>query len=703
MKRLLLLLLCLCPAMPLAAANDTGASVPGRGQVLWDRYGVPHVYARDEAGLFYGFGWSQARSHGDLLLRVYGEARGRAAEYWGGKYEAQDRWLLSNDVYERARQWYRQQPAQFRADLDAFAQGINDYAARHPREIGAEVRVVLPVSAVDVVAHAHRLMNFTYVVSPNKVFQGSTGSAASSAAGASNGWAVMPSRTRDGHAMLLANPHLSWTEGVFRYYEAHLVAPGVDIYGATQVGLPVMRFAFNPDLGYTHTVNTMLGYTNYALELADGGYRFDGKMLPFHSRSVRYRVRQADGSVQDKLLQIRSSVQGTVFTRDDGRTVALRVAGLDRPGALLQYWKMSTARDFAGFQQALRMMQVPMFNIVYADRAGHAMFLDNGLLPKHPDGDLDHWRGLVPGDTSATLWTELHGYDDLPKVIDPPGGFVQNANDPPWNSTWPAQLHASDFPAYVAAPGPYSLRAQTSLALLREHPQLDFEQLVRLKTTTRSRLADRVLGQLLPAAAADTRPLVRQAGQVLARWDRDSLPDSRGALLFERWALHFAGPTFSGQGHYARKWSADDPQATPAGIADVAGALDMLEQAAQETVQRYGSLDRPFGEVSRFRIGEVDVPGSGGFGNTGAFHVITWGEPGDDGVRTPRHGETWVSMVEFSTPLKAVGLLSYGNSTQPGSAHAGDQLPLLSRRQYRTLWLSRDQVEANLEATDTLP
>jgi acyl-homoserine-lactone acylase len=46
--------------------------------------GVPHIEAASDAGVAFGFGWCQARAHGDLLLRLYGQARGRAAEYWGG-------------------------------------------------------------------------------------------------------------------------------------------------------------------------------------------------------------------------------------------------------------------------------------------------------------------------------------------------------------------------------------------------------------------------------------------------------------------------------------------------------------------------------------------------------------------------------------------------------------------------------------------
>src|SRR5437588_12360591 len=102
-------------------------SFHGRGEILWDTYGVPHVYGKDEAAVFYGFGYAQAQNHGDIVVHLYGEARGRAAEYWGEAFADSDRWLIANDVPARALAWYRASTPQFRKNLDAFAEGINAY------------------------------------------------------------------------------------------------------------------------------------------------------------------------------------------------------------------------------------------------------------------------------------------------------------------------------------------------------------------------------------------------------------------------------------------------------------------------------------------------------------------------------------------------------------------------------------------------
>lgn len=683
----------------LAASSALTASVAapsgkgGGGEILWDSFGVPHIYAKTEEGGFYGFGYAQAQSHGNLLLRMYGESRARAAEYWGDKYESQDKWLVANDVPARSIQWFKRQTPQMQKNLNAFAAGINAYAAAHPDRIAQEVKVVLPLEGVDIIAHAQRLMNFGYIASDRKVLADPS----INEAGGSNAWAVAPSRSASGKAMLLANPHLPWAPSQLTYYEAQITAPGLAIYGATQVGLPVLRFGFNNDLGFTNTVNTMQGFTSYKLTLEGDGYRFDGKTLPFRTVTKSYKVRQADGTLKTVSFEQKSTVHGPVFTLPDGKTtIALKVAGLDRPGVLEQYLDMGKARDWATFEKALRKMQVVMFNIIYADRAGHILYLDNGLLPKHAGGDLKYWSAPVPGDTSTTLWKDVHSYDDMPKLLDPATGFVQNANDPPWLATWPRALDPKAYPAYVAPVGPMSQRAQMSVKLMTKTPKISFDDFISRKLTTTSLMAERMLPELLNAAAGSDDADVKAATALLKGWDYRFEPGSRAALLFETWAALFAPKNFTDQTNYAVKWTLDDPLATPRGLKDPAAAVTMLKQAVAKTKQLYGAIDRPFGDVSRFHIGNVSVPGNGGFGNAGVFRTMTWG-PMKNGERTPVHGETWVSMVEFGTPMKAVGLMSYGNSSQPGSKHNSDQLQLLADKTFRTLWINRADIERHLE------
>lgn len=670
------------------SAVPAAASAAPKGEILYDTYGVPHIYGKDEASVFYGFGYATVQNHGDVVVKLYGQARGRAAEYWGPSEIESDKWVIANGIYERAKAWYAKEPASFRANLDAFAAGMNAYAKAHPEKLDPSVLQVFPISGVDVMAHAHRLMNYVYVAPQAKTM--------GNADAGSNAWAVMPKKSASGNTLLLANPHLPWAPSQLTYFEADLNGPGFKMYGATQVGLPVLRFMFNDRMGFTNTVNGILGATNYELKLADGGYLFDGKVLPFKTSTATLKVKQTDGSLKTETLELRSSVHGPVFARADGKTVAVRVAGLDSPGGVRQYWDMGKSKSFAEYQAIMKRLQVPSFNIVYGDKEGHIQYLYNGILPRHAEGNVAKWSGLVPGDTSATLWTETHTYEELPKVVDPPTGYVQNTNDPPWVATWPQTIQAKDYPAYMANNGPMSLRAQQSSHLMADPAKITFDDFVARKLTSHVLMTDRVLDELLAAAAQNSDPEVIEAAAVLKAWDRTVDANAKGALLFEAWARRFAGPNYLSDTNYKVRWDATKPIDTPYGLKDPAQAVAMLKAAAQEAKASYGALDRPFGEVSRFALGKVDLPGNGGFGNTGVFHVITW-SPLKDGKRTPVHGETWMSMVEFSTPLKAVGLMSYGNSTQPGSPHRSDQLEQLSQKTFRTLWTTREEVEKHVE------
>jgi acyl-homoserine-lactone acylase len=683
----------ICASPALAQAQKAPAY---RGEVLVDTYGVPHVYGKDEASMFYGFGYATVKNHGNLVLKLYAQARGRAAEYFGASEVRSDKWAIANGVYERAAAWYKLQPPKFRADLDAFAAGMNAYGKEHPEKLDPAARAVLPISGVDVVAHAHRMFNYLYVAPERRTMEAND-------ADGSNAWAVAPKKSASGNSMLLANPHLAWEPAYTTYFEMDLNAPGFHAYGATQVGLPVLRFMFNDRMGFTNTVNSIVGSTNYELTLSpDGkGYMFDGKAMPFKTATKSLKIKQADGSLKTETFETRESVHGPVFTNSAGKTMALRVAGLDRPFGLLQYWDMGKSKSFAEYETIMKRLQVPSFNIVYADKEGHIQYLYNGVLPKHPTGDRNYWAGNLPGDTSATLWSEkdMHTYADMPKVNDPATGYVQNTNDPPWVSTYPQAIQYKDYPKYMYNEGPVSLRGQLSNQLMGGPDKLSFDEFVKRKLDTHVLMADRVMDDLIAAASGDSDPEVQQAVQLFKDWNRKNDADSKAALLFETWAGKFAGSNFANDANYRVRWSADAPITTPTGIKDPAQALTMLKAAIVDAKAKYGRIDRPFGEVSQFNAGgggKLSLPGNGGFGNTGVFRVITWG-PMKNGVRVPQHGETWVSLVEFSTPIKAVGAMSYGSSSQPDSPHRDDQLKFLQTKTLRTLWYTRAEVEKNLE------
>jgi acyl-homoserine-lactone acylase len=666
-------------------------------EILWDTYGVPHIYGKDTKSLFYAFGWAQMQSHGNLLLRLYGQARGQAAEYWGENYLESDKWVRTMGIPTRARQWYEAQNPAFRSYLDAFTAGINAYARKHAELIDDEVQAVLPVNSVDVLAQLQRVLHFTFVVNPREVASiGDEDSAASTSLRqtlGSNGWAIAPSRSQSGNAMLLANPHLPWSDS-FLWYEAQLTAPGIDAYGASLVGIPVLSIAFSDRLGWTHTVNTHDGWDAYELTLANGGYQFDGKVRAFETEEQTLKVKQADGTLREEPLMVRRSIHGPVVAQKDGKAIALRVVGLDQPGGLEEWWDMSRAKNLAEFEAALKRLQIPMFTVLYADRDGHILHLFNGQVPVRAKGDFEYWSGIIPGDTSATLWTKYHPYRDLPRLLDPPSGWLQNANDAPWTTTFPLALDSDKYPPYMAESSFMDFRAQHSARMLAEDKRIAFEEMVKYKHSTHMELAQRLLDDLTSAARQQGGELARRAADVLEAWDRKADADSRGAVLFASWTQEVElEENYSN--FFAIPWNEKDPLATPDGLADPARAVAALEAAAAKVEAAYGTLDVSWGTVFRLSYGGSDLPANGGDGSLGIFRSLRFA-PSEGGRFKAIGGDSFVAAIEFSNPVRARVLTTYGNATQPGSPHLSNQLKLFARKELRPVWRTRQEIEAHL-------
>ncbi|HET7037585.1 MAG TPA: penicillin acylase family protein [Thermomicrobiaceae bacterium] len=676
--------------------------------ILWDTWGVPHIFAAEDTVLFHAFGFAQAHNHIDLILRLYGQARGRAAEYWGEEYLASDRLTRTMSIPARAHDWLRSYSPDFRRQLDAFAGGINRYAEYHPERLAHDVKVVLPVGAADIVAHLQRML-FTYLtrtaqsgLPPGSLPLIEDGLPSLRGIPGSNGWAIAPSYSRDGTSLLLINPHLPWND-LYTWVEAQLSAPGYDFYGITPVGVPVLTMGFNDHHGWTHTVNTFDGWDAYLLTPDGDGYRFDGAVLPFETERETLAVREPDGSLRQEELIVRRSRHGPVLGEYEGRPVAVRVVGLDHfpvKHTLQQWWQMGQAEDFTAFEQALRQMQLPMFTVIYADRGGHILSQYAGLVPVRRQGDWVYWAGLIPGDTSATLWTEALPYDDLPRVVDPPSGWVQNSNSPPWLTSLPPQLDPGDFPSYLAPHG-LGPREQGGLRMLLEHGPYTLDDLAGAAGSTASELTRHLLDELIAIVAATGDALLADAAAILAAWDRRFDAGSRGAVLFAAWLEALLAPDQPFDALFALPWDPELPLETPLGLADPPRAVEALRQAGHQLLERGEPLDVAWGERHRLRLGSYDLPANGARDPLGVFRA-TWFWPGADDAGVAVGGTSFLAVVEFGEQARARALLCYGNASQPGSQHRGDQLSLYAAKELRPVWRERAEIEAHLEAREVI-
>ncbi len=553
----------------------------------------------------------------------------------------------------------------------------------------------------------------------------------------SNAWAFGRETTADGRGLLLGNPHFPWV-GVNRFYEMHVTVPGqLDVMGATSANGPFVSIGFNKDVAWSHTVSTGKRFTLHALTLVAGdptSYVVDGQPEKMSARDVRVDVLNGDHTVSTRQRRLWSTRWGPVvvipraglnWTATTAYAVQDANAGNQRfTGTWLA---IARAGSVADIQTALTPLGTPWVNTIAADRAGNALYADVSVVPDvdaaqlercTPNKALAALRGVaglvvLDGARSDCDWrrdaaSPVPGLTPISRMpIAVRGDWVHNSNDS-FVYTHPPLAFTGISPLV----GDNRVDSMRTRAGLTEIPELVARGKVTAQAVQRQLFENRnFMGQaLLPdllaacSASPPTSPAAREGCAALAGWDRKSDLESRGAHLFrEFWRTARLIP-----GVYRVAFDAAQPVATPGGLkmadAAVAGKVwDALTQAVN-TVRAAGfALDTPLGAVQRPAITEGAIALHGGEPFEGVLNYLgNQFAPGltAKGLRVD-YGTSYVQTVGFDArgPV-AQAILTYGQSSDPASPHANDQLTLFSRKTWPTLpFHPEDVAQAQIGAT----
>jgi acyl-homoserine-lactone acylase len=402
--------------------------------------------------------------------------------------------------------------------------------------------------------------------------------------------------------------------------------PGkINFYGSTFIGRPVLTTGWNEYLGWSHTVNYPDLEEIYELSLdpeRPDHYLFDGGSVPLERDDSEIAVRDGNSRTNEKFTFWHTPL-GPVIHKTKDKAYVLRSACWENYRAYEQWLKMTQTKNFDEFRKVVSMNQIPMFNICYADRAGNIYYLYNGTVPKLP-----HERQTtkaIPASRTADIWTDFLRTDELPQLVNPPGGYVQNSNSPPFYTNLKALLNPADFPPYLRENN-VSLRTQHGLELISGDEKLSLEDLRERKHSPRILVADRVKGDLLAALGdSSANDEFTAAAALLEAWDNTVKTDSRGATLFVEWWKRYE----QAGGQFAVAWNTGEPLETPRGLADPELARTTFREAMSNVERRFGAIDVAWGDAHRFRKGPVDLPLSGGSGLMGCFRVLDFHEDAD--------------------------------------------------------------------------
>jgi acyl-homoserine lactone acylase PvdQ len=501
----------------------------------------------------------------------------------------------------------------------------------------------------------------------------------------SNVFAVSPQRSADGGTMLVSNSHQPWT-GPVAWYEAHITSDeGWDMTGALFPGMPMLALGHNRDLAWSLTVNNPDLIDVYELEIDPDDpnrYRFDGEWRDLEVRTVGIDVRLVGRLRWTFDQEALWSVHGPVVRRPHG-TYAIRYAGMGETGLVEQLYRMNKASSFEEWRSALGSQDgLPSFNLGYGDASGTIALVYHGLFPdRSPAYD---WAGYVAGDTSDTLWTGYVPLDDLPWVIDPPGGFVQNSNSTPLTAAL-SELDPEAFPEWMGIEAQETNRSLRSRELLGGDTNITFGELEAIKWDMRYH-PDSVVGELaerIPSLMVDTLDLA-PAVALVERWDLEADPDNPGTALIITTLAELLDQGVDLNASQLGEGEVSDDEVRVA-FAAAAGSLE----------ENFGRIDPPWSEVNRLVRGDLDLGLGGG---PDLLHAV-YGELVDgrfEGVA----GDSYVMQVAFlpDGSIVSESVHQFGSATlDEGSSHFADQAPLFAARRLKPVFFDESDILANLE------
>ncbi|HEX3846233.1 MAG TPA: penicillin acylase family protein [Steroidobacteraceae bacterium] len=740
-----------------ALAVQTGRlHVPGLEHpvhVLRDRWGVAHIRAETQHDLFYAQGFIAAQDR-LFQMEVWKRAgQGRLAEILGPSAFARD--VSARELAYRGdmNAEYRSYAPDTQEILEAFTQGINAYIRGLTASGGPGLPVEFklagfapePWSPRDCLnrmaafsmtgnaanelhyaqalaelgsSKAAKILDFDPAVAldpdPRLILAGLTPDLMKDFIGSdqriafparpiegSNNWTISGSRTATGKPLLANDPHRVLALPSLRYM-VHLMAPGWNVIGAGEPGLPGVALGHNERIAWGFTIFGLDQQDLYVEELNTANPRQYKSRNGWKDMTVERETIRIAGA-PDRAVDFKFTEHGPVVWEDRARALTLRWVGSE-PGTAgyLASLSVDRAQNWDQFEQAVARWKVPSENIVYADRAGNIGEHSAGLAP------VRHWTGLlpVPGG-GAYEWAGFIASAELPHSFNPAAGYVASANHKMIPDGYRYRVGYEWDPGYRFA----RIKAVIEKAGADNH-KLSMADMQALQ------------GDVTSLPAIEFQKLVRSTSlggdaslRALLSWDGRLTRDSGEAALYEVWLREITqalGSQISPQfaEHYQdlplntvlRMMRHPDPELFGP---NPGMRRDQLLRETLQSARR--ALEKELGpDSSRWRWGALHQirfrhaldersPDA-----KGVLDIAPLPRPGDgftvDATGVPAgswdqvSGASYREIIDLGDWDRSVAVNAPGQSGQPGSAHYRDLVPLWDAGDYFPLLYSAESV-----------
>ena len=686
--------------------------------IIRDNWGIPHVYGKTDADAVFGLMYAQCEDDFNRVEMNYIEKLGRLSEIHGAAYLYDDlliRLLIDSTEaiadYQKAEQWLK-------SLLDAHAAGINYYLSRHPELKPALISRFQPwypllwtdgsigaINTADITAiDLERFYGngetsyFPAVTKPVKEVQSG-----------SNGFALAPSKTVSGNAILYINPHTSF---YFRPEVQVVSEEGLNAYGAVTWGQFFVYQGFNQHCGWMHTSSNTDVADMYAEKIVSRDnllyYEYEGKLKPVMIKdiSISYLV---NGQLKSRSFTTYATHHGPVMAKRDDKWVTLRSNNRNK-ASLVQSWLRTKATGFKDYRKIMDMRANASNNTVFADDKGNIAYWHGNFVPVR-DKKLN-WSKVIDGSISATEWKGLHPVKKLVHSYNPPNGWLQNCNSTPYTAAAENSPKRSDYRPYMAPDGE-NFRGINAVRVLNKKDVFSIDDVIAAGYDRYLAAFEILIPALIRVYEKDLdqqNPLygrLREPIAILKAWDFYSVEKSIATTLAIEWAQRLDN---SIQRVYIDEGQTDQIENTVrfAANATTDQVLPQLLEVLQELEAKFGTWQVSWGQLNRFQrlTGDInskydDQQPSWPVGNCssvwGCLPAYKSDYPVGNKKRYGNNGNSFVCVVEFGPTIKAKSLLAGGESGDPASPHFKDQAERYSKGIFKEVLFYKEEVKKNAE------
>jgi len=675
--------------------------------IVRDDWGIAHVYGKTDADAVFGMVYTQAEDDFNRVETNYITAMGRLAEAEGESKIYQDL-RMKIFIYPAAlKKDYAKSPEWLRKLMDAFADGLNYYLAKHPDVTPRVIKHFEPWMALSFTEGSIGGDIEKINLNQLQAFYGKTplGGAAVqedeeyAEPSGSNGMAIAPSNTVSHHALLLINPHTSF---FFRSELQMASDEGLNAYGAVTWGQFFIYQGFNERTGWMHTSSGVDAVDEYLETVIKKGdkvfYKYGSEERPLIAEEITVPYKAASGMAEKKFTIYRTH-HGPVIRESNGKWVSIRL--MQEPiKALEQSYTRTKQKDYKSYRETMELKANSSNNTIFADADGDIAYFHGNFIPRR-DTSFD-WKQPVDGSIAATEWKGLLNVDELPQLLNPKTGWLYNSNNWPWSAAGESSPKQKDYPAYVENGGE-SARGLHAVRVLEHKKDFTLDSLIAAAYDSYLTWFEKPLPALIKAwdDAPASNPLKAELAEQIAllrnwdlRWAADSVPTSVAVFWGEDIRRRAGG----------RRGGGGSPGDAPA-----QQLLESLAAASDKLATDFGSWKTPWGDINRFQrlTGDIVQPfNDGGPSIPVAFTSATYGSLASFGARAypgtkkwyGTSGNSFVAVVEFGDKVRAKAVTAGGESGHPESPHFNDEAQRYATGGLRDVYFYRAQLRGHTEA-----